>query len=179
MLLASVSSAPTSEWAELASVVIPGLITLAAVYFTLQYNRGKEIRDMRRGAYIRWLQFVDSLGSWGYEPQYAGLDTERQQAGFRKEVKNIMAELELVASRSVWLAVNTFFQRVSRSEFQDEMTRLFESDADPETIDLTLTRLVQDDRVKVLFAMRRDIGTRTWLGWISLRWESLTKREGS
>ena len=72
---------------------------------------------MRRGAYTRWLQFVDSLGSWGYEPRYACLDPERQQAGFKREIKDIMAELELVASRRVWLVVDAFFRRVSEKDF--------------------------------------------------------------
>lgn len=134
---------------------------------------------MRRGAYTRWLQFVDSLGSWGYEPKYAGLDPERQQAGFKREIKDIMAELELVASRRVWLAVDAFFRRVSEKDFQQEMARLFasEPEPDPDQIDLQLTRLVQSDREKVLFAMRRDIGTRTWRGWGSARWRSLTYRQ--
>lgn len=130
-----------SAWAEVAKLSIPALVALAVVYFTLQYNRGKEIRDMRRGAYTRWLQFVDSLGSWGYEPKYANLDPQRQQAGFKREIKDIMAEVELVASRRVWFAVNTFFSRVSQEDFQSEMGRLFEGDADADTIDLQLTRL--------------------------------------
>lgn len=134
---------------------------------------------MRRGAYTRWLQFVDSLGSWGYEPKYADLDPERQQAGFKREIKDIMAELELVASRRVWFAVDAFFQRIGEEDFQQEMAGLFasEPEPDPDQIDLQLTRLVQSDREKVLFAMRRDIGARTWRGWAAARWRSITHRQ--
>ena len=158
-----------AEWADAGQVVVPSLVALAVVFFTLTYNRGKEIRDMRRAAYVKWVQFVDSVGSWAWEPRYAELDQDRQQAAFKREIKDIMAELELVASRRVWTAANAFFKELASDESQSLLAQAFATEPDPDQLDLELTVRLAPARARVMAAMRRDVGTRTWKGWVTSR----------
>jgi hypothetical protein len=165
-----------AEWADAGQVVVPSLVAIAVLFFTLSYTRGKEIRDMRRAVYVRWLQFIDNVGTWAWEPQYANLDPERQQAAFKRQIKDIMAELELVASRRVWFAADEVFKVMSKDDVQAKLDGLFASGADADTIDLEMTVVIGPARDKVIRAMRRDVGVRRWTGWVVSRFALIQDR---
>jgi hypothetical protein len=127
---------------------------LGGVGLTLRYQRGRERRDAKRDAYVRWVQFAENLGTWVFQP---GADLGR----FIRDLQDRMAELDLVGSRKVRQAVRAYFDALEPVNKQIE-ARVQQFDPrvpiqQHATEIADVYRAMDPHREDVLKAMRRDL----------------------
>jgi hypothetical protein len=155
--------------AEVVAVVAP-ITTLAGalggVWLTQRYQRGRELRDAerghdrelrdtRRGAYVRWVQVAEDLDALSIGPG-------ARFADFLLALQDRQAELDLVGSEEVRLMavqyidalgpvneqVSALVQQLGRRPPSEQESAAFADALEP----------VLDHRERVLKAMRRDLG---------------------
>jgi hypothetical protein len=144
--------------AEIAAVVGP-VATLAGalggVGLTLRHQRGRERRDAKRDAYVRWVQFAENLPTWAFKP---GVDF----SDFTQALQDRMAELDLVASARVRQAVRAYFDALGPvNEQVGAAAAKFDPQVSPQEQALEMAdifRPMTPYRERVLKAMRRDLG---------------------
>jgi hypothetical protein len=144
--------------AEIAAVVGP-VTTLAGalggVWLTQRYQRDQELRDAKRAAYVRWVQFAENLGTWAFQPGAHFGD-------FLQGLHDRMAELDLVASRKVRQAVQAYLDALGPVARQMNAAA---GQLDPQvpphehaTAMADIIRAMDPHREQVLEAMRQDLG---------------------
>lgn len=144
--------------AEIAAVVGP-VTTLAGalggVWLTLRYQHGRERRDAKRDAYVRWVQFAENLGTWSFQPGATFGD-------FLQGLQDRMAELDLVGSPKVRQAVRDYLDALAPVNAQFEAAA---EQFDPRvplqehaTAIGRIFRAMDPYREQVLEAMRQDLG---------------------
>jgi hypothetical protein len=144
--------------AEVAAVVGP-IATLAGalggVWVTLRYQHGRERRDAKRDAYVRWVQFAENLGTWSLRP---GADF----GDFLQGLHDRMAELGLVASPKVREAVRDYLNALEPVNQQlAAEAQQFDPRVPPQEHATAIGRIfraMDPHRDRVLDAMRQDLG---------------------
>ncbi len=144
--------------AEVAAVVGP-ITTLAGalggVWLTLRYQHGRELRDAKRDAYIRWVQFAENLGTWVFQPGAHFGD-------FLQGLHDRMAELDLVGSSEVRQAVRDYLNALEPVNQQlAAAAQQFDPRAPPQEHATEIGRIfraMDPHRERVLDAMRQDLG---------------------
>jgi hypothetical protein len=126
---------------------------LGGVGFTLRYQRNRELRDAKRVAYLRWVQFAENLGTWSFQP-------EADFGDFLQGLHDRMAELDLVGSPGVRQAVRDYFDALAPVNEQvgaagQELDRL--SPPEQATAIGRIYRQMDPHRDRVLDTMRKDL----------------------
>jgi hypothetical protein len=144
--------------AEVAAVVGPiATLTgaLGGVWLTLRYQQGRERRDAKRDAYVRWVQFAENLGTWPLRPGANFGD-------FLQGLQDRMAELDLVASPKVRQAVRDYLNALEPVNQQlAAEAQQFDPRVPPQEQATVLGRIFRQmdpHRERVLEAMRQDLG---------------------
>jgi len=146
--------------AEVVAVVAP-MSTLAGalggVWLTQRYQHGRELRDAKRVAYVRWVQFAENLGTWPFQP---GADF----GNFLQGLHDRMAELDLVASPKVRRAVRAYFDALEPVNAElAAAAQQYDPRVPPQehaTAIGRIFRVMDPHREHVLEAMRGDLGYR-------------------
>jgi hypothetical protein len=146
------------SWVEVAAVVGPITTlagTLGGIGLTQRYQHGRELRDAKRVAYVRWVQFAENLGTWVFQP---GADF----GAFLQGLHDRMAELDLVASPRVRQAVREYFDALGPVNEQiAAAAEQFDPRVPPQEHATAIGRIfraMDPPRDRVLEAMRRDLG---------------------
>ncbi|SRR6266487_903379 len=144
--------------AEVVAIVGP-ITTLAGalggVWLTLGYQRGRERRDAKRDAYVRWVQFAENLPTWPFQPR-------AHFADFTQVLQDRMAELDLVGSPKVRQAVRDYINALTPANQQlAAAAQQFDPKVPPQeqaTALGVIFRQMDPHREQVLDAMRKDLG---------------------
>jgi hypothetical protein len=149
--------------AEVASIVGPITTLVGAlggVWLTQRYQHGRELRDAKRAAYVRWVQFAENLGTWGLQP-------DAHFGAFIQGLHDRIAELDLVASPKVRQAVRHYLDALEPVNAQIDAAvedGLFDPQVTTPPEQATevarIFRAMDPHRERVLDVMRQDLGDR-------------------
>lgn len=148
---------------DIVAIVTPAIAAIVGAFggvvLSERFSRRRAAQEVRRAAYVRWLQFTQNV-RWAFD------DTTMQnplqgQVTYRNRVDDIMAELELVASRRVMKHVYAF--HASFDALEGPFTEVAEKHADDPQVQLDLidhlyAQATAEARSAVIRAMRQDIG---------------------
>lgn len=139
-----------------AAAIIGPITTLAGalggVWLTLRYQRSRELRDARRDAYSRWMQFVENLPILSVTP---GLSPVRQ-------LNDRRAELDLLGSPKVRRAVRSYIDASEpvRAQVEAALEQLGPRATEVQKLLATGGHwlALEPHKEQVLSVMRRDVG---------------------
>ena len=134
------------------TATVAGAIGLLGVLVGQVFVRGRELRDMRREAYIAWIRAVRLLPTWDGPPPAAGSTIEMPSDARKMALNLATTDLEVVASRRVLKAAAAYRAALDGPE----ANQAFSTPTIAAWVD-HFDRAMRTHRKAVLLAMRRDL----------------------
>lgn len=140
-------------------LILAPAATFAAAAIAVWSGRGKEVRDMRRRAYVEWVQVTGRLALVSPEDLRRGSVTVPSLEAVVK-MNDLIAELVIVSSRRVLVAARALRNRVRTDEFGrafvSEVGQLKAIEDGRQLLEIQ-GRLLEMERAAVIREMRKDM----------------------
>ncbi len=136
------------------AVIVSPAAALLGIWLGLRHQRGRELREMRRIAYVDWLKAARSL-AYLDQSQPPGGQAQLPNPKRKRLLNDQTVELQILASPDVIRAAGGFLAFIDRPELISEMVGPWKT---PDDVVDAFDSATRDVRLAVVNAMRADLG---------------------